>query len=343
MNTFIRLWHLSREGVVSRVNITDLGGEIRLGMKVGEQVRCSRLTGDIWDMVQRFPQAVTIGTGATVLEWGDIEDERLLGSLIIEEPWLVDMEQEAWEYVLESLPDEDMDRFSENLEADGSADIWEGAEARFGEIVHRRIRLNGFPAAVFAGRVRSAVIAVDDEGERMPFVRPFFAYEYAREPGGPVVMAGTFEASTQAPNVYTWQGIGDYGPFRIFLWDDQAMDLAAADQIQGHDAWAAFLRFRTGLPGCSTLIRKQLAASNIMGEQVWVDASRIDLNLLEEILAGRDTRMQRMGRALRTPDSADGRRAYEAIGHLVEPYWEGDWDAVDKTLLALGADLEAEQ
>ena len=340
MNAYIRLWHLSREGEVSRINITAIDGLAHLEMQVDEQVKRSWLTGGIWDMVAQCPQAVTIGTGATVLEWSGIEDKRLLGSLIIEEPWLEDMEEEAWDEVLDRLPDEDRDRFRDDMDPDGTEDIWEGVEASFGQIVHRRIRLNGLPGAILAGRFQSAVIAVDDQEERLPFTKPFFTYTFARELGGPMVTAGVLEAGTQAPGVYTWQGIGDFGPFRRFFWDAQAMILAAADLIEANDALAAFLRFHTTLPGCSAEIRRRLASTDILGTRVWVDGSRIDLSALEEVLDGRDQRVWPIARALRTPMSEDGMRAYEVISHLVEPYWEGDWDTVDATLLAIGTAQE---
>ncbi len=333
---FIRHWHLSRDGQVTEYRFSLAGGRVLAARNVGDGWKSPRVTGDLWDAIVAFPDILKVGTGITILEWDGIDTEQFLGALRVDKPDLEDLGDEAWEAVFQSLPEEALEHLGDASGSDLDDEAWDGVWAADAHIVRRRIRLNGHPGAILVDGQRAAVISVEPGEQPIPFARPVLSYEWAREPGGPMLLAGTMEISTQSSRVYCMQWTGDLEPSRGFWWRDRSLEETVTDQINGQDWVQSFLRFHLGLPGCSPLQRRQQAATDILGEHVWVDVSRVDTDQVLALLAERNAATMLMAHVIASPDSADGRRLYDAIRMLTEPYWEGTWDDIDLLLEHIG-------
>lgn len=308
----IHHWTVSREGKVDEITISGTEAEV-------------------WDAITRFPGFVSIGAGATLIDWFGLDDRRVLDEITIEEPSLEDLHDDEWDAIVSGLRPEHRDKFPR----DDFDDAWVFLSEHPGDLVSRHIGINGMSGAILVDGDRAAVVVAEIDGDGLPYFEPLLSCAFAREPGGPAVFEGSMQFGTQASDVFVVQSGGDPEADLRLSWVEGDLEEMLSQAIAENDWTAAFARFDVGIPGCTTEERDGIAALDIMGERLWVDGRRVNVTRLRELLAGREPSFDVMSRALLDADSINGRLVYDVVRRLADPRSEGSWDDVDSVLRGL--------
>lgn len=172
----LRRQHIDLDGRITESKASVGGERVQMAIKEpGRDWRIPRVRGDIWAAIDVYPELVTIGTGATRIDWAGIDDQQILSRIVVAEAIRGDLEEAAWTPEVRAVAEEILD-----LECTDWFDDIEPGDCRR---TTRWVSLNGNPAtAVVRGNSASVIVRDFENRLQTPYLDPVFKWSFQRLP-----------------------------------------------------------------------------------------------------------------------------------------------------------------